>query len=115
MLAYLNFATTCILHADANCDDLDVVLEQDSDGQSSKHEANYGVTGLEELACVWTLRHFCAYLRRHKCIAYTDHSPLKLVLATPHSSGQCAHWCDTLTKFHLEVHYQPGHIYKHQS
>jgi len=50
-------------------------------GLYPSNEANYGVTELEELAIVWPLRHFRAYLLGHKCIMYTDHSPLKAVLA----------------------------------
>ena len=52
----------------------------------SKHEANYSVTELEELAIAWALRHFRAYLLGHKCMVYTDHSPLKAMLAVPHSN-----------------------------
>ena len=118
VLAYPDFARTFVLHTDASDDGLSAVLEQDSDGQShplayasrtlSKHEANYGVTELEELAIVWALHHFRAYLLGHKCIVYTDHSPLKAVLAAPHSSGRRARWCDTLAEFDLEVRYKPG-------
>ena len=118
VLAYPDFEATFILHTDASGDGLGAVLEQDDDGQShplayasrtlSKHEANYGVTELEELAIVWALRHFRAYLLGHKCIVYTDHSPLKAVLAAPHSSGRRARWGDTLAEFDLEVCYKPG-------
>ena len=89
VLAYPDFEATFILHTDASGDGLGAVLEQDNDGQShplvyarrtlSKHEDNYGVTELEELAIVWESRHFRAYLLGHKCIVYTDHSPLKAV------------------------------------
>ena len=119
VLAYPDFEATFILHTDASGDGLGAVLEQDNDGQShplayasrtlSKHEANYGVTELEELAIVWALRHFRAYLLGHKCIVYTDHSPLKAVLAPPRSSGQRARWGDTLAEFDLEVRYKSGH------
>jgi len=71
----------------------------------SKHEANYSVTELEELAIVWALRHFRAYLLGHKCIVYSDHSPLKAALVAP---GRWVHWCDTLAEFDLDIRYKPG-------
>jgi len=113
ILAYPDFSLTFVLHTDASSDGLGAVLEQDNNGQShpvayasrtiSKHEANYSTTKLEELAIVWMLRHFSAYLLVHKCIVYTDHSPLKAALATPHSSGRQARWCNTLAEFDLEI------------
>jgi len=118
VLAYPDFSLSFVLQTDASGDGLGAVLEQDHNGQShpvayasrtiSKHEANYSVTELEELAIVWALRHFRAYLLGHKCIMYTDHSPLKAVLAAPHSSGRRARWCDTLAEFDLEIRYKPG-------
>jgi len=39
---------------------------------------------------------------------YTDHSPLKAALITPHSSGRRARWCDTLAEFDLDIRYKPG-------
>jgi len=85
VLAYPDFSLTFVLHIDASDDGLGAVLEQDTDDQPhpvvyasrtiSKHEANYSVTEMEELAIVRALFHFRAYLLGHKCIVYTDHSP----------------------------------------
>ena len=118
VLAYPNFNSTFFLHTDASGDGLGAILEQETDGQLhplaytsrtlSKHEANYSVMELEELAIVWALRHFRAYLLGHKCVIYTDHSPLKALLAAPHSNGRRARWSDTLAEFDIEVHYRPG-------
>ena len=47
----------------------------------------FGETELEELAIVWASRYFRAYSLGHKCIVYTDHFALKVVLAPPHLSG----------------------------
>ena len=118
VLAYPDFTSTFVLHTDASGEGLGAILEQEIDTQLhplayasrtlSKHEANYTVTELEELAIVWALRHFRAYLLGHKCIVYTDHSPLKAVLAAPHSSGHRARWAETLAEFDIEVRYRPG-------
>ena len=57
---------------------------------------------------VWSLRHFRAYLYGHKCIVYTDHSPVKSVLKMKHPSGKLAHWGEVVSEFDLEVKYRPG-------
>ena len=58
---------------------------------------------------VWSLRHFRAYLYGHKCIVYTDHSPVKSLLKTKHPSGKLARWGEVVSEFDLEVKYCPGH------
>ena len=75
----------------------------------SPHEQRYGITELETLPVVWSLRHFRAYLYGHKCIVYTDHSPGKSLLKTKHPSGKLAHWGKVVSEFDLEVKYHPGH------
>ena len=75
----------------------------------SPHEQRYGITELETLAVVWSLRHFRAYLYGHKCIVYTDHSPVKSLLKTKHPYGKLARWREVVSEFDLEVKYHPGH------
>ena len=85
--AYPDFTKLFILHTDASGKGLGAVLEQEQgDGKNhpvafasrtlSKHEERYGITELETLAVVWSLRHFRAYLYGHKCTVYTDHAPV---------------------------------------
>ena len=57
---------------------------------------------------VWSLRHFQAYLYGHKCIVYTDHSPVKSLLKTKHPSGKLARWGEVVSEFDLEMKYRPG-------
>ena len=74
---------------DASINGLGAVLEQEQvDGKLhpiayysrslSKAEKNYGITELEALGVVWGAKHFRAYLYGHKCVVFTDHSPLRL-------------------------------------
>ena len=119
VLAYPDFAKPFVLHTDASRKGLGAVLEQVQDDGShhpvafasrtlSKHEAKYGITELETLAVIWSLRHFRAYLYGHKCTVYTDHSPVTSLLKTKHSSGKLARWGETVAEFDLEVKYRPG-------
>jgi len=68
------------------------------------------VTELEELAIVWELCHFRAYLLGHKCIMYTYHSPLKeywllftLVEGIP---GGVKHWQSLTWRFVITLDVQ---------
>ena len=119
LLAYPDFSKPFILHTDASGKGLGAVLEQEQgDGKNhpvafasrtlSKHEERYGITELETLAVVWSLRHFRAYLYGHKCTIYTDHAPVRSLLKTKHPSGKLARWGETVAEFDLEVKYKPG-------
>ena len=97
-----------MLNTNASGKGLEAVLEQEqADGKSivyanrtlSLHEQWHGITELETLAVVWSLRHFCAYVYGHKCIVYTDHSPVKSYLKTKHPSGKLGHWGEVVLEF----------------
>ena len=76
------------------------MLEQEQDGKLhpvaytsrslTKSEKNYGVTELEALGVIWVVKHFRSYLIGHKGVIFTDHAPLKSMLAAKHPSGKLA-------------------------
>ncbi len=114
VLAYPDFARSFVVHTDASGKGLRAVLEQEqADGSRhpiayasrnlSKHEQRYGITELETLAVIWSLRHFRAYMWGHKCTVYTDHAPVKSLLKSRHSSGKLARWgwLQSLILYHL--------------
>ena len=121
VLAYPNFDKSFVMHTDASILGLGAVLEQEQeDGKLhpiayssrslSKAECNYGITEMEALGVVWGAKHFRAYLYGHKCIVYTDHSPLRSMLNAQHPSGKLARWSQSLCEFDLELRYRPGRV-----
>ena len=121
VLAYPNFDKSFVMHTDASILGLGAVPEQEQeDGKLhpiayasrslSKAERNYGITEMEALGVVWGAKHFRAYLYGHKCIVYTDHSPLRSMLNAQHPSGKLARWSQSLCEFDLELRYRPGRV-----
>ena len=47
---------------------------------------------LETLAMVWAINHFRHCLYGRVVTVYTDHSAVKVVLATPNPTGKHARW-----------------------
>ena len=74
------------------------------------HERNYGVSKLEVLAVVWTVKHFRVYLFGHKCRVYTDHEALVSLMNNPHPLGKLACWGLALQELDLTIHYCPGKL-----
>ena len=72
------------------------------------HERNYGVTEMEALGVVWAVQQFRHYLYGHKCMVFTDHEALRLLLNTPHPSGKLARWGLALQELDLQIQYRPG-------
>jgi hypothetical protein len=58
----------------------------------AKPEKNYAVTELENLAVVWAIKHFQAYLYGHDVEVVTDHSAVKSLLTAPSPSEKHARW-----------------------
>lgn len=118
VLVYPNFSQPFQLHTDASGQGLGAVLEQQLDGEShpvafasrtlSRPEQHYGITELETLAVVWSLRHFRAYLCGHKVTVYTDHAPVRSMLKTKHPSGKLARWAESVAELDVEILYRPG-------
>ena len=75
------------------------------------HEQNYGISELETLRLVWSVKHFHMYLLGHHCTVYTDHSACVSLLNTPkHSTRLC--WAMTIQEFNLTIKHRAGR--KHQ-
>ena len=119
VLAYPNFQRSFVLHTDASKEGLGAVLEQEQEDSHlhpvayasrslNRHEPNYSITDMEALGVVWAAKHFRAYLYGHRCVVYTDHSPLKALLNSPHPSGKLARWGHVLAELDLDIRYKPG-------
>ena len=119
VLAFPDFSLEFILETDASGVGLGAVLAQKhADGTThpiayasrtiQPHERNYGITELEALTVVWSVKHFRQYLYGHRCHVFTDHEALKALLNTPHRSGKLACWWLLLQELDLLIHYVPG-------
>lgn len=107
------------MHTDASIEGLGAVLEQEQeDGKLhpiayasrslSKAERSYGITEMEALGVVWGAKYFRAYLYGHKCIVYTDHSPLRSMLKAQYPSGKLA--CVSLTRVNSNAEVQVAQV-----
>ena len=67
-------------------------------------EKKYGVTEVEALAVVWTVKHFQHYLYGHCCHVYTDHETPKSLMNTPYPSECLARWVLALQEVDLHIH-----------
>ena len=82
-----DFQVPFILETDASIYGLGAVLAQAQSDWSvrliahtsrslQEHKKHYGVTELEGLWVVWTVKHFRPYLYGHQCDIHTDHEAL---------------------------------------
>ncbi|KAE9274278.1 hypothetical protein PF001_g27128 [Phytophthora fragariae] len=75
---------------------------------NSETEAKYGITELECLAVVWSIKLFRPYLYGRKFTIVTDHSALKWLMTSPNLTGKLHRWALTLQEFDFDVEYRPG-------
>ena len=117
LLALPNFDRDFVLETDVSGVGIGAVLAQvQEDGTKrpiayarrtlQKYECNYGITELEAIGVVWSVKHFRPYLHGHCC--NTDHEPLKALLNAPHPSAKLARWGMALQELDLHIHYRPG-------
>ncbi len=70
-----------------------------------KKEQNYAVT---ELAVVWALTHFQAYIVGQDVTVYTDHAALTSLLKAPKLSGRLMRWSLKLQQYKPTFKHRPG-------
>ena len=107
-----------ILDVDA-CDyGIGAVLQQPQDGglrvvgyaskTLSPAERVYCTTRKEQLAVVYGLKQFRAYILGHKTVVRSDHAALSYLKRAKEPVGQQARWLDYIEQFNLEIQYRRG-------
>lgn len=121
VLAYANFALPFILEIDASHSGLGAVLSQEQEGKvwpiayasrglrpPERNMLNYSSMKLQFLALKWAVTEkFCEYLMGHKCIIYTDNSPLSHCASAKLGATE-QRWVAQLACFDYEIRYQYG-------
>ena len=72
------------------------------------HKQNYGISELETLRLVWSVKRFHMYLLGHHCTVYTDHSACVSLLNTPKPSTRLSCWAMTIQEFNLTIKHRAG-------
>jgi transposase InsO family protein len=107
-----------ILDVDA-CDyGIGAVLQQPQDGALrvvgyasktlSPAERVYCTTRKEQLAVVYGLKQFRAYVLGHQTVVRSDHAALSYLKRAKEPVGQQARWLDYIEQFNLEIQYRRG-------
>jgi hypothetical protein len=75
-------------------------------------EKSYGISKLELLGVVWSLKLYRPYLLGSKfsVTVITDHSALKGLLKSKDASGIIGRWLETIAEFDFEIEYRPGKL-----
>ena len=120
IVQYPNFDQPFFLYTDASLTGLGAVLAQKKDKAEyviayasrtlSPAEKNYGITELEYLAVVWSVKYFRHYLCGNRFTIITDHAALKWLL---NSTSECANrrlerWKITLSEYEYDIEYRKG-------
>ncbi len=120
IVQYPNFDQPFFLYTDASLTGLEAVLAQKKDKAEyviayasrtlSPAEKNYGITELECLAVVWSVKYFRHYLCGNRFTIITDHAALKWLL---NSTSECTNrrlerWKITLSEYEYDIEYRKG-------
>ena len=118
ILAYVDFKSPFILHADASSDGLGAVLYQNQNGQRrviayasrslSPSERNYLAHKQEFLALKWAITDkFHEYLYGAEFQVFTD-NPLTYILTTAKLDATGHRWVAALSNYTFSISYKPG-------
>ena len=114
-----DFSKTFRLHTDASKRAIGAVLNQEHDGQeypvayySRKlrgTELNYGVSEIEALGVVDSVKNFHPYLAGYHFKVITDHTALKYIFKHKNSTNaRLARWALSLSQYDYEIIYKEG-------
>lgn len=73
-------------------------------------ESNYGISKLECLAIIWSIKVFRPYLLGRKFTIITDHSAINGLIKSQEPTGILARWIAILNEYEFEVKYRPGRV-----
>lgn len=118
VLTYADFSLPFVLEVDASYGGLGAVLFQEQVGKvayashslrPTEHNlSNYSFMKLEFLALKWAMTEkFREYLLGHKCVVFTDNSPLSH-LTTAKLGATEQRWAAQLAVFDFEIRYRSG-------
>ena len=119
ILAYADFKSPFILHADASSDGLGAVLYQNQDNQGrviayasrslSPSERNYSAHKLKFLSLKWAITDkFHEYLYGAEFQVFTDYNPLTCILTTAKLEATGYRWVAALSNYTFSISYKPG-------
>ncbi|GMF33022.1 unnamed protein product [Phytophthora fragariaefolia] len=118
VLIYPDYRLLFKLTTDASKTGLGAVLSQDqghgdqpiayASKVNSPTVSKYGISELERLAVVWTIRLFRPHLYGRGFTIVTDHIALKWLMTTKEPAGRLHRWSLTLQEYGFEIQYRPG-------
>ncbi|GKA65536.1 putative reverse transcriptase domain-containing protein [Tanacetum coccineum] len=114
ILALLEGNNEFVVYCDASHQGLGAVLMQRekviayASRQLKPIEENYTTHDLELRAVVFALKIWRHYLYGTKCMVFTDHKSLQLILHQKELNMRQRHWLELLADYDCEIRYHPG-------
>ena len=119
VLRYPDFTKIMEIHTDASTFGLGAVLAQRDESNKpypisyssrslNDNEKKYGITELEALAVVWSVKKFRQYIEGSYFIIYTDHAALKWLMTIKDNSTRLTRWSLTLQAYNFDIIHKAG-------